>query len=159
KLRQILLTGLGDALHLGTRFVRYEQVEGGQVRAWFADGTAVVGDVLIGADGVGSNVRKQFLPLAKVEDLHIAAIGAKYPLVPPGDRSWLRGPLTDHMTIVMPPASCGMFVTQFYRADRRTHVTEVPPDLLTPDLSNHVFWALIARRPTFGGSGDLRKLP
>jgi 2-polyprenyl-6-methoxyphenol hydroxylase-like FAD-dependent oxidoreductase len=159
KLRQVLLTDLGDALHFGKRFVRYEALATGRVRAWFADGTEATGDVLIGADGIGSAVRKQYLPEATVEDLHVGAIGAKYPFRPNDGSDWLPGLLTDRMTIVTPPVGGGMFITQYFRTDRRSGGGKVPPELLAPDLEDHVFWALIARREAFGGSGDLRRLP
>ncbi|MFD0891649.1 hypothetical protein ACFQ08_44470, partial [Streptosporangium algeriense] len=40
----------------------------GTVRAWFADGSADTADVLVGADGIGSAVRRQYLPHVRVTD-------------------------------------------------------------------------------------------
>ncbi|HWP26819.1 MAG TPA: FAD-dependent monooxygenase [Xanthobacteraceae bacterium] len=50
-----------DKYRLGMTFVRAEQ-KGDGVTAVFADGTRVCADLLIGADGVRSTVREQFLP-------------------------------------------------------------------------------------------------
>ncbi|MFG1822887.1 FAD-dependent oxidoreductase [Microbispora bryophytorum] len=67
-LRQVLLAGLDDVVGYGAEFTHYEH-EGDRVRAWFADGGSVTGDVLVGADGVGSRVRGQLLPHARTKDL------------------------------------------------------------------------------------------
>jgi 5-methylphenazine-1-carboxylate 1-monooxygenase len=67
-LRAVLLTGLADAVRFGTRCTRFEQRSDGTVRAWFADGTSDTADVLVGADGVGSVVRGQYLPHVRVAD-------------------------------------------------------------------------------------------
>lgn len=63
-LRGILLSGLDGALHLGKTFQRYEIGSDGRPTAYFADGTSVTGDVLIGADGINSRLRAQLLPAA-----------------------------------------------------------------------------------------------
>ncbi|GAA2208393.1 NAD(P)/FAD-dependent oxidoreductase [Nonomuraea monospora] len=67
-LRAVLLTGLEDVVRFGTEFTRYEQRADGTVRAWFADGGTDTADVLVGADGIGSAVRRQYLPHARVAD-------------------------------------------------------------------------------------------
>jgi 2-polyprenyl-6-methoxyphenol hydroxylase-like FAD-dependent oxidoreductase len=110
KLRQVLLTGLDDTVHFGRKFVRYEQTTDNHVMAFFDDGSSAVGDVLVGADGVSSNVRKQLLPRHSVRDLCIQAIAAKFRLTDDTARRLPRlhaGP----MTIVLPARDSGMFVT------------------------------------------------
>jgi 2-polyprenyl-6-methoxyphenol hydroxylase-like FAD-dependent oxidoreductase len=62
-----LYRALRDALpkegyRLGKKLVRVEQ-QGRGVTAHFADGTREAADILVGADGVRSTVRTQFLPL------------------------------------------------------------------------------------------------
>ncbi|WP_167493482.1 FAD-dependent oxidoreductase [Amycolatopsis circi] len=67
-LRAVLLTGLEDAVRFGAEFTRFERQPDGTVRAWFADGSTDTADVLVGADGIGSAVRRQYLPQAQVVD-------------------------------------------------------------------------------------------
>ena len=57
---EFLTNTVGDKLQLGAKFTRFEQDAEG-VTAHFADGREVTGDVLIGADGLGSTVRVQLL--------------------------------------------------------------------------------------------------
>jgi len=47
-----------ETIHLGKSFERFEQSESG-ILAFFADGTTAASDILIGADGINSQVRAQ----------------------------------------------------------------------------------------------------
>ncbi|WP_285774645.1 hypothetical protein [Microtetraspora sp. NBRC 13810] len=67
-LRQLLLTGIEDVVRFGKEFVRYERRPDGRIAAFFSDGTTAVGDVLVGADGADSRVRRQLLPQAGLQD-------------------------------------------------------------------------------------------
>ena len=77
-LRQILFEGLGN-VRFGKEFVRYETHDNGVI-AHFADGTQARGAVLVGADGVNSPVRRQYLPHARVVDTGLRQLYAKIPL-------------------------------------------------------------------------------
>jgi 2-polyprenyl-6-methoxyphenol hydroxylase-like FAD-dependent oxidoreductase len=79
-LRQVLLTGLEEIVQFDKTFSRYEQHADGTVTAFFADGSSATGDLLVGADGTSSPVRKQHLPHARLEDAGIVAIAGKLPL-------------------------------------------------------------------------------
>jgi 2-polyprenyl-6-methoxyphenol hydroxylase-like FAD-dependent oxidoreductase len=79
-LRQILLSGIEDHVHYGKRLTRYETGADGRVTAFFADGTEAYGDVLVGADGIGSAVRAQYLPHASVVDTGLRTLYGKIPL-------------------------------------------------------------------------------
>ncbi|KEF20724.1 FAD-binding monooxygenase [Streptomyces rimosus] len=79
-LRQVLLTGLEDLVRFDKAFTHYERNPDGTVTAHFEDGTSATGDVLVGADGTNSRVRRQYLPHAELKDAGITAIGGKVPL-------------------------------------------------------------------------------
>ncbi|MEO6082346.1 MAG: NAD(P)/FAD-dependent oxidoreductase [Umezawaea sp.] len=67
--RQGLLTGLADRVHFGRTVAAYRITDSGRVRVEFAEGGGDEGDLLVGADGVGSAVRGQLLPHATVKTL------------------------------------------------------------------------------------------
>lgn len=79
-LRQVLLTGLEDVVHFDKTFTHFEQHPDGTVTAWFADGSSATADLLVGADGTNSPVRKQYLPHSKLRDSGIVGIAGKIPL-------------------------------------------------------------------------------
>jgi 2-polyprenyl-6-methoxyphenol hydroxylase-like FAD-dependent oxidoreductase len=79
-LRQILLTGLEDVLHIGKKFERYEVEPDGTVLTHFADGSQVRSNILIGADGAGSAVRKQLLPDLTSVDTGVRRLAGKMTL-------------------------------------------------------------------------------
>ncbi|UGT66837.1 FAD-dependent monooxygenase [Nocardia gipuzkoensis] len=72
--RHALLTGMADDVHFGKRLSGYQLTDSGRVRVEFADGGGDEGDVLVGADGVGSAVRRQLLPDATVRDLGLRCL-------------------------------------------------------------------------------------
>ncbi len=78
-LRQILLTGLGDIVHFGKTLSRYAR-DGKGVAVTFEDGTRAEGDLLVGADGIRSTVRKQRVPHADTQDTGVRAIYGRIPI-------------------------------------------------------------------------------
>ncbi|PXX61110.1 FAD binding domain-containing protein [Nocardia tenerifensis] len=77
-LRRILLTGLDDIVHYGRECVGYDS-ERGTVTARFADGGTARGTILVGADGIGSVIRAQRLPHARVVDSRIRLVYGRVP--------------------------------------------------------------------------------
>lgn len=78
-LRQVLLTGLEDVVHFDKTLTRYEQRDDGSVTAHFADGDSATGDLLVGADGTHSAVRRQYLPHAVTRDAGTINIATRIP--------------------------------------------------------------------------------
>ncbi|GAA3341607.1 FAD-dependent monooxygenase [Amorphoplanes nipponensis] len=78
--RRALRTGLDDVVHFGRTVTGYRVTSAGRVRVEFAEGGSDEGDLLVGADGVGSAVRRQLLPHAVVRDLGLRCLYGRMPL-------------------------------------------------------------------------------
>ena len=166
-LRQVLLAGLEDSVHFGKEFVRYERTPDGQVTAFFADGTSAVGDVLIGADGARSRVRRQLLPNARRIDTPAIGVGGKLPLTAE-TMAWLPGQLMTTKNMILPPRD--FLFTAVFRA------REEPADVATGLRSrlqsagldagrllrdaadnDYLMWAFVAHRRSYPSDiGGLR---
>jgi salicylate hydroxylase len=156
-LRQILMTGLDDVVHVDKRYVSYDVLDG-RVTAHFADGTSATGDVLVGADGAGSSVRRQYLPQADRVDTGIAAIVAKVWLTDE-IRATLPDRLHDGPLLVRAPRGIYVFmVAQEFDRDRMA-VTAAPdgggrephaegPRLgpLTEQVASYLMWGYSEQR-------------
>ncbi|HEY0253532.1 MAG TPA: NAD(P)/FAD-dependent oxidoreductase, partial [Kofleriaceae bacterium] len=79
-LRDALLLGLD--VRWGTEFSRYEIEPDDTVTAHFTDGTTARGDLLVGADGSNSKVRRQRLPDVNRCELGILNLAGRAPLTP-----------------------------------------------------------------------------
>jgi 2-polyprenyl-6-methoxyphenol hydroxylase-like FAD-dependent oxidoreductase len=108
-LRQVLLTGLEDRVHFDKTFVEYEQHADGRVTARFADGTSASADLLVGADGARSKVRRQLLPHARLENTGIVSIAAKVPMTEES-RALLPPKVLDGITLISAPKGYGAII-------------------------------------------------
>jgi len=82
QLRQALLHRTEPFLRVGNAFERYELLLKGGARVYFSDGSTDECDLLVGADGWTSMVRKQLIPHATIKDVGMAVIYFKVPLTP-----------------------------------------------------------------------------
>lgn len=78
--RQVLLSGMEDVVRFDKTFTHFTQHDSGSVTAHFADGTSADANLLVGADGTHSAVRRQYLPHAEVVDAGSINIATKIPL-------------------------------------------------------------------------------
>ncbi|MGK5552593.1 FAD-dependent oxidoreductase [Actinomadura kijaniata] len=81
--RQGLLTGLDEVVRFGHTVSGYQVAGSGRVRVEFAEGGSDEGDLLVGADGVGSAVRRQLLPGAVLHDFGLRCLYGRMPLTGP----------------------------------------------------------------------------
>ncbi|WP_433337535.1 FAD-dependent oxidoreductase [Spirillospora sp. CA-294931] len=80
-LHRVLLEGLDGVVEFGRHCVGYE-VDRAVVTARFADGRTARGTLLVAADGIGSRIRAQRLPHARVVDSGARLIYGRVPLTP-----------------------------------------------------------------------------
>jgi 2-polyprenyl-6-methoxyphenol hydroxylase-like FAD-dependent oxidoreductase len=138
-LREILLAGLDDAVHFGRTFAGYESTRDGRVRAVFADGTTADGDLLVGADGTGSAVRRQLVPDAVVDELECAVYG-RTP-IRPDTLAWLPDVLTESFNRITAPDGSAMAV-----ATCRPHeplaaaVARLAPEVRLTEVPDYLAW-------------------
>ncbi|MEV4755912.1 NAD(P)/FAD-dependent oxidoreductase [Micromonospora sp. NPDC049559] len=98
-LRQVLLTGLEEIVHFDKTFTHYEQHDNGTVTAYFADGTSATADLLVGADGTHSAIRRQYLPHAEVRDAGSINIATKT-LLTSRTRALLTEQMLDGLSLI-----------------------------------------------------------
>jgi 2-polyprenyl-6-methoxyphenol hydroxylase-like FAD-dependent oxidoreductase len=114
-LRRVLLSGLGETVHFGKRFARYEETGEGRVAAYFGDGSIAEASVLVAADGVNSAVRKQFLPHAEPIHTGVIALAGKVPLTD-GVLALAPDRLLDGPALVIASQPASLFMAMWKRS-------------------------------------------
>jgi 2-polyprenyl-6-methoxyphenol hydroxylase-like FAD-dependent oxidoreductase len=153
-LRQVLLTGLEEIVSFDKKFLRYEQNADGTVTAFFEDGSCATGDVLVGADGAGSRVRKQLLPHARHEETGILSIGGKLPMTPES-KALLSDSMFNGMSMIMAPKGLGAIVHSLEfcwnhaEAKQGLDVIARWPGFLNEQTGDYIGWGLWASRRQF----------
>jgi 2-polyprenyl-6-methoxyphenol hydroxylase-like FAD-dependent oxidoreductase len=158
-LRQVLLAGLGNAVHFDKRFERYERQADGGITVFFEDGSTAEGDVLVAADGVNSRVRAQYLPGNEPVETGTISLGGRIRLTD-GVMALLPACLLDGPAIVMPTAPANLFMAAWRRSARAREIarmlmgaagTNADEDgAAAEDEQDYVVMALGARREYFG---------
>jgi 2-polyprenyl-6-methoxyphenol hydroxylase-like FAD-dependent oxidoreductase len=146
-LRDVLLTGLEDSVQFGMTFVRYEE-KGDKVVAHFSDGTSVEGDLLVGADGVHSRVRRQFLPDYNPIDTDGRAIYGKTPITDELLQRFNKN-ATEWMTIISDSNEVHLFLEFIYFA---RDPADVSPHLSS--VKDYAYWVLVSRSSNFSSSDE-----
>ncbi|WP_330276113.1 FAD-dependent monooxygenase [Lentzea sp. NBC_00516] len=149
-LRQILLSGLDESVHYGARFSRYDINPSGTVTAHFTDGTSATGDVLIGADGVSSAMRAQYLPQAQVVDAGLRLLYGKVPFADHEDRRAIPPELLGLWTTVVGPEKrfVGLAPVR-YREPMHRATARIAPEIELSDDSDYLACVFGARREQF----------
>jgi 2-polyprenyl-6-methoxyphenol hydroxylase-like FAD-dependent oxidoreductase len=152
-LRDILLTSLEGVVFFGKEFTHYEQLSDGSVQAYFADGTTARGDVLVGADGVNSRIRQQFLPDATPVDTGSRCIYGKV-LLTDATRPFIPDPLYHGFTqVVSSHASLALGLIAFPRPPIEI-AAQLAPEVQLHTTGSYLMWSLNTRSAPFVSSDD-----
>jgi 2-polyprenyl-6-methoxyphenol hydroxylase-like FAD-dependent oxidoreductase len=149
-LRNILLSGLDDNISFGKSLLEYTTTENGKIVAKFADGSSENGTLLVGADGIHSRIRKQYLPSHRPLDTNGSCIYGKTPLTPElleifpkRATKWMtliidRTPMTQTLDVDETPLT---LLLEPIRFANNSHRKDLPAD--------YIYWVLISRTDVF----------
>lgn len=140
-LREILLAWLEDRVQFGKAFESLEQLEDGRVRAHFADGSSATGNLLIGADGTNSAVRKLVAPDARIANIGQRIYG-KTPIT--GETTeWAPEAFLTGWPRVAGPDGKGLMVGAFIKREPFANATaKFAPTLHLSDTPDYLMWTL-----------------
>lgn len=147
-LRAILMSGLEDRVHFGKEAIRADTTTDGVILN-FTDGSTTKASVVVGADGVHSALREQFLQDFPPQDTGYRAIYGRTPLIQDG-RSLVPASLKDSGVFALgaKPGE-GFFFTsmRFQEAPQAAFVRlgVTPPPINGED---YVMWALVLPKDT-----------
>ncbi|MBS0031814.1 FAD-dependent oxidoreductase [Chitinophaga sp. 22321] len=130
-LRKVLMSGIKEHIHYGKTFLKYELLENKKIKVHFEDGSTIETDILIGADGANSRIRKQLLPDAQRVATNAIAIGGKM-ILDKENTTWLPDFLCTRMNVVMPKSKYFFFNAVYRKEDE-----------------NYILWSFVADKKEF----------
>ncbi|MBV8087201.1 MAG: FAD-dependent monooxygenase [Chloroflexi bacterium] len=146
-LREILLAGLEDAVHFGKEFTSYELASSGPV-ARFADGATVHCQALVGADGVNSRVRQQFLPGLSLVDSGMRWLGGRA-VVDHDLKTRLPAAVHDRAIRVSDRGKEFFLASVLFPGAPNEAAADLWPGLRFTDDEDFLMWALVGQRGHF----------
>lgn len=150
-LRQILLAGLDHVVEFGAEVVSVRDL-GSAAVVELADGRSLAADLVVGADGAGSAVRRALLPHAGLHDTGLRGIYGRAGIA---ELTRLPEALLTGSPRVVGPGGISMTIGSF----RPVHPPGAAAARLAPyarlaDVAPYLKWSLIGLAPVFGLSDD-----
>ncbi|NTJ62718.1 FAD-dependent monooxygenase [Agrobacterium rhizogenes] len=145
-LREILLSGIEDHVHFGHAFTRYRCMDDGHVEVHFEGATSVSCNLLVGADGVNSQVRQQLVPYAEPADTGSICVYGKSEM-PLNDAADLLG---DGTTVIFADGCTAIFDLMRFRDHLPNLAARLAPDCKLTPVPDYLYWALIGPRERLG---------
>ncbi|WP_125645830.1 NAD(P)/FAD-dependent oxidoreductase [Nonomuraea sp. WAC 01424] len=137
-LRQILLGDLDGRVAFGKRLTSCTEAADGTVTAFFSDGTQATGDVLVGADGGNSAVRRRLVPEVELVDAGLCGAMGRTPAT---DRFLALVP--GRGTMVKGPGITLMLGRMQFDREPSEAAAELVPGLPMPRRESYVRWVLL----------------
>jgi 2-polyprenyl-6-methoxyphenol hydroxylase-like FAD-dependent oxidoreductase len=137
-LRHLLLHD--TAVRFASKLDAVEELPGGGVRARFADGRTEEADLLVGADGMGSTVRRQLLPQVQEVDLGVRGVIGRTLLTERFE------PLVPGWSTFVAGEDVQLFLgTMRFHQEPRAAAAELAPDIDVPDTRSYIRWLTLLR--------------
>jgi len=140
--RGVLMTGID--VHFGKDFKRYSTLPNGKIRVEFEDGTVEEGDLLVGADGRGSKIRRQYLPDHANYDLDVRAIYGKTVFTPELTQIF-PADLLEHFTLLSDSNATLFLDPVRFKVD-----PAIASNGILNTVHDYVYWVLLVRSSTLG---------
>ncbi len=155
--REILAARLDGVIEFGRTCTGFEQDPGG-VTVRFSDGSSADADVLVAADGVGSPVRRRYLPHAVVEDSGIVCVYGRTSLTEQ-TRALLPAPVRDGFTAVLGVGTGMALGLLDFREPPQQAARWIAPDVRLSPARPYLMWAVTGAARQFPGRhGQLGEL-
>jgi 2-polyprenyl-6-methoxyphenol hydroxylase-like FAD-dependent oxidoreductase len=143
-LHRSLIMGLDDDIEWDKTFERYAHQPDGRVRVEFADGSHTIGDLLVGADGSNSRVRRQYLPHLVRHELGILTIAGHLPLDHHAAQALPTDMIDGSVNNVVPPEPGWMFASTWPASGRPDSNATLPSS-----DEDFLVWAYAAARSAY----------
>ena len=141
-LRALLLSGIEDRVHYSKAVEHAEETVNGVV-IHFSDGTTAKTDLLVGADGIQSNIRQQILPDCAPEETGFVGIYGKTLLNQNGKSLMPTNLMTTGMIVFGKPGKAFFFTTMSFMQPPKEAFARLAPDQVPPTNEDYIMWAMV----------------
>lgn len=135
-LRHLLLTGL--PVHTGAALTGYDVLDNGRVEARFAHRDPATADLLVGADGVGSAVRRVLSPRTTPADTGVRFVIGRTPLT-----ERFAGLSRAYGGKIVGGGASLLLGAMRFPVPPKEAAEELAPEVTLPDIRDYVRWAMI----------------
>ncbi|SHF62513.1 FAD-dependent oxidoreductase [Streptoalloteichus hindustanus] len=150
--RRLLAHGVRDTIRFGSTLTDYTEHTAG-VTVRFADGTVDEADLLVGADGIGSAVRRLRLPDATVNDSGLRLLQAKTPITPELVATGVLDRIGGSFTLTAIGDVQVIMGAVRFGEQPATAAERLVPGFDPGDRQDYVMWGLLLRRRQLGDLG------
>ena len=151
--REILAARLDGVIEFGRTCTGFEQDSRG-VTVCFSDGRSAHAEILVAADGIGSPIRRRYLPHARLEDTGIVCLYGRTPLTGQ-TRPLVPAAAWDGFTAVVGNAvSIATGVLDFSEPPERA-ARRLAPDVRLSRAQSYLMWAITGSARHFTGRGRM----
>ena len=151
-MKAVLASGLEQQIHYSKSLLDYQEQADGKILVRFADGSTIITDLLVAADGINSRVRERQFPQMSPQDSGSVCFYGKT-AYSAAIKSRFAPALQTATSIIFAPGMAA--VIDSMRFDHKTISTQKTPLRFLPQ-EDYLYWAVIGQRSSFSlGATDL----